>query len=200
MADDLRAGRGTIRLTRGDITLLEVDAVVFYARPDLQLGSGYGTAISVRGGPAVQADLKKVATPVATTEAVITTGGNLKARHVLHVVGPRFQEEGSEAKLRASVVNVLALADRHGLKRVALPAMGAGFYGVPLDLCARVMLRAIRAHLAGGSGIEEAVVCLLDGRETRAFQAEMARIAGEAGSEAAPAAADPRALAAGGRS
>ena len=186
MADEIKVGQSAVRLVKGDITLLEVDAFVFYARPDLQLGSGFGTAITLRGGPPVQEDLKKAATPVAATQAVITTAGNLPAKHIIHVVGPRFQEEDTEAKLRASVVSAMRLADQHDLKRVALPAMGAGFYGVPLDMCARVMLETIRAYLAGPTGIEEALVCVLDSREMKPFEAKLADMVKKAGASAEP--------------
>ncbi|MDH4351601.1 MAG: macro domain-containing protein, partial [Gemmatimonadota bacterium] len=77
-----------IRIVRGDITELDVDAFVLYANPDLTLGSGFGTVISVRGGPDVQKELAGFG-PVAVGEVVVTGAGDLRARHIIHAVGPR---------------------------------------------------------------------------------------------------------------
>ena len=115
-----------VRLIRGDITELDVDAFVFYAQPDLALGSGFGTAISVRGGPSIQKELDELG-PVETGQAVVTGAGKLKADFIVHAVGPRFQEEDTEGKLRTTVLNSLKAAEEKGVKRIALPAMGAGF-------------------------------------------------------------------------
>ena len=173
--------RDVIRLVKGDITELDADAFVFYARPDLVLGSGFGTAISVRGGPAVQQELAELG-PVPVGEAVVTGAGNLRATWIIHAVGPRFQEEGTEAKLRATVLSVLRRAEERGIARLALPAMGAGYYGIPNDVCARVMLGAIRDHLAGPTGLAEVVVCVLDTPQFTSFEALLGARASTAGS------------------
>ena len=164
-----------VRLVRGDLTLLDVDAIVFYARPDLQLGSGVGTALSVRGGPSLQKELAGKA-PVATGESVITGGGNLKARHVVHAVGPRFQEEDIEGRLRATMRSALRRAEEKGCKTIAFPPMGTGFYGIPLDTCARVMLEAIREHAGGETGLKEILLCVMDSREFKPFEAQLSRL------------------------
>ena len=109
MPDELRVNQSLISLMKGDIVGLDVDAIVYYARPDLVLGSGFGGAIATKGGPKVQEELKKMG-PVKTTEAAVTSGGNLKARYVVHAVGPRFQEEDLEDKLRDTMLNVLQKA------------------------------------------------------------------------------------------
>lgn len=161
-----------LRLIKGDITALDVDAIVFYARPDLKLGSGFGNAIAVRGGPKVQEALNGMG-PLPTGEAVVTEAGNLKARYIVHAVGPRFQEEDLASKLRATVLNALRRADEKGVKTIALPAMGTGFYGVPLPLCARVMLDAIHEVLKGDTGLGEVIICLNDRREFATFRQAM---------------------------
>ncbi|MEW6249938.1 MAG: macro domain-containing protein [Planctomycetota bacterium] len=170
-----RINQTFIRLVKGDITDLESDAFVFCAQPNLALGSGFGTAISVRGGPAVQSELQGLG-PLATGEAVVTGAGKLKARYIIHAVGPRFQEEDTEGKLRRTVLRALALADEKQVARLALPAMGAGYYGIPANLCAQVMLEALRAHLSGQTGIEEIVICVLDTPQYQAFQAALAAL------------------------
>ena len=166
--EETTVSRGVIRLIKGDITELDVDAFVFYARPDLGLGSGFGTAVSVRGGPTVQQELAGLG-PVPVGEAIVTGAGNLRAQWIVHAVGPRFQEPETEAKLRATVLSALRRADEKGIARIALPAMGAGYYGIPNDLCARVMLEAIRTYLAGPTGITEVVVCVLDTPQFTSF-------------------------------
>ncbi|MFH1923698.1 MAG: macro domain-containing protein [Planctomycetota bacterium] len=162
-----------VRLVKSDITDLDVDAFVFYAQSDLVLGSGFGTAISVRGGPTIQKELQELG-PVATGEAVVSAAGNLKAGFIIHAVGPKFQEEDTEGKLRATVRNSLRRAEEKGIERIAFPAMGAGYYGIPADLCARVMLEVIRSHLEGESGIKEVVLCVLDTPQYNSFQAQLA--------------------------
>ena len=171
MAEERRVNRSVVRLMIGDITDLEIDAFVYYARPDLVLGSGFGTAMSTRGGPAIQKDLEgKV--PLATGKAVASTAGNLKAKHIIHAVGPTFQEEAMEEKLRTTMLNSLRCAEELGVEKVAFPAMGVGFYGVPLDLCARVMLETIKKHLEVETRLNEVTVCVLDIREYRPFEAQ----------------------------
>jgi O-acetyl-ADP-ribose deacetylase (regulator of RNase III) len=172
MPDNLQVNGRSLEILVGDITLLEVDAFVFYADPDLQLGSGFGTAISVRGGPAIQEELNLLA-PVQTPQVVISSAGKLEAKHILHAVGPRFQEEDLSGKLRATMENCLRLADEKGLRSLAFPAMGAGFYGVPLPLCAEVMLGSILEHLSGEPRIQEVQVCLLDQRECSVFRKQL---------------------------
>jgi O-acetyl-ADP-ribose deacetylase len=167
---------GSISLVKADITTLEVDAFVYYARPDLVLGAGFGTAISVRGGPSVQEELKKLG-PVPVREAVLTTAGNLKARYIIHAVGPRFQEDHLEEKLRLTVRRVLQLAKEHGFKHIALPAMGAGFYAVPIDLCARVMVSEIGKHLHEKTTLQKVTVSVIDSREYNVFASELATTA-----------------------
>ncbi len=171
--EDKQIKRSVVRLIRGDITDLEIDAFVFYAQPDLALGSGFGTAISVRGGPAVQQELGDLG-PVAVGEAVVSGAGKLKAQYIVHAVGPRFQEEDTEAKLRTTVHNALRRAEEKEIRRIAFPAMGAGYYGIAPELCARVMWEVISSHLKGETRIEQLVICVLDTRQYEAFQTQLA--------------------------
>ena len=172
MSDQLTINGRTLRLVKGDITDLEIESFVFYAQHDLALGSGYGTAISVRGGPTVQEELKTFGR-INTGDAVVTSAGEMKAKFIVHAVGPRFQEEDMDAKLRTTVENALKQADAKGITAIALPAMGVGFYGVPLPLCAQVMLDTIREYLSGATSIQDVVVCLLDNREFKPFQSQL---------------------------
>ncbi len=176
MFEGTRIHQTVIRVIKGDITELDVDAFVYYAQPDLALGSGMGTAISVRGGAAVAKELNELGS-VATGEAVVSTAGALKAKLIIHAVGPRFQEEDTEGKLRTTVLNALKRAEEHVVERIAFPAMGVGYYGVPADLSARVMLDVFQAELAGETTIKEIIICVLDTRQLECFQASLAALA-----------------------
>lgn len=154
----------SVRLEMGDVTELDSDAFVFYARSDLQLGSGYGTAIMVRGGPEIKKELESLA-PVQTGEAVVTSAGELKAKSIIHAVGPKFQEPDTEGKLRKTMSAALKAAEEHGIERLAFPPMGSGFYGVPPDICADVMVSVLKAHLSNGSNLKEVVFCPLHSRD-----------------------------------
>jgi len=163
-------GEKTIRLTRGDITDIEVEAFVFDIDEDCELGSGYGGAIAARAGRSVQDELRDIGR-CAKGEAVITGAGKLKAGHIIHVNGPKFHEPDTETKLRTSVDACLQCADDQGVAQLAFPPIGTGMYQVPIDLCARVMVDAISKHLAGDSGLKEVIVVALNSREYAPFEA-----------------------------
>ncbi|MHC4605999.1 MAG: macro domain-containing protein [Planctomycetota bacterium] len=163
-----------VRLMIGDLTLLEIDAFVFYAQHDLVPGAGYGNIISVRGGPSVQKELKDKG-PLETCDVIISGAGNLKPKHIIHAVGPRFQEEGIEDKLRTTMKNCLKAAEEKGFEKIAFPPMGTGFYLIPLDLAARVMFETIRDHLKGETKLKEVIVCVLDKRDYGPFEAQFGK-------------------------
>jgi O-acetyl-ADP-ribose deacetylase (regulator of RNase III) len=172
MNDELKINGSTVRLTKGDITDSDIQCFVFYAQHDLKVGSGFGTAISVRGGPTVQEELNNLG-PLSTTEAVVSKAGAMKADYIIHAVGPRFQEENIEDKLRTTVWNALKCAEEKGIEAVAFPPMGTGFYGIPLDVSARVMLNTLKAYLSGDTKIKDVVICLQDNREYKPFQYQL---------------------------
>ncbi len=167
--------RSVVRLLRGDITQLEVDGFVYYAQPDLSLGSGFGGAIGVRGGASIQKELTGLAGdgPLETGQVVVSGAGKLKAEKIIHAVGPRFKESHTEEKLRATMRNCLAAAEKEGMETLAFPLMGAGYYGIPPAVSARVMLGAIREHLDGETGIREILISVFDTPQFNAVQAAM---------------------------
>jgi O-acetyl-ADP-ribose deacetylase (regulator of RNase III) len=158
-----------LQVIKGDLTDLDVDAIVYYAESDLRLGAGFGTAISVRGGPRIKAELEELG-PLEVGKVALTTAGKLKAEFILHAVGPKFQESRLEEKLRVTMKNVLQTAKEKGVKSIAFPPMGTGFYGIPLELSAMVMKETIEEFLRQNSSVDKVVICLLDSRELRAFQ------------------------------
>ncbi len=172
MKDELQINNSILRLFKGDITDIEVEAFVYYARNDLKLGSGFGTAIAMRGGLAVQEELDKIGEQ-DTTAAVISNAGEMKAKHIIHAVGPKFQEENTESKLKKTITNSLNIAEENSIKQIAFPPMGAGFYGVPLDDSARITIDTIAEYLSGKTNIKEIIVCPLDNHEFKPFQKKL---------------------------
>ena len=175
MAETKKLNGTVVKLEKADITELEIDAFVFYAQHDLALGAGFGTAIAVRGGPKIAKELEELA-PLETCEAVVSGAGRLNAEHIIHAVGPRFRETDIEPKLRTTILRCLELAEEKGFARVAFPAMGVGFYGIPLDVSARVTFDTSQEHLKGESGLKELIVCVLDTRENKPFEAALAKL------------------------
>ncbi len=170
-----KVNKTTIRLQQGDLAALPVDAWVFYAKEDLDIGSGYGTAITMRAGVVVKNALAEIGS-IKMGEAVITTAGDLAAKHVIHACGPKFQEPEIEKKLHDAMVSSLKVAIENEVKTLAFPPMGTGFYGVPLDLSARVMLEAISAFVVGDSSIEEITICVVDYRDYVPFSKQMEKL------------------------
>lgn len=164
-------GDKVIRLIRGDITELEIDAFVHDITEDLKLGGGFGSAIQQRGGIIIQKELDEFGTlPVG--HAVLTQAGILKASHIIHTNGPKFKEPDEEGKLRRAIESVLRLADENGMRRLAILPIGTGLYQVPAELCARVTVDTVAAHLTNGSSLEEVLIVVQDTREYAPFEAQ----------------------------
>jgi len=176
MVNEMKVNSSVLRLQKTDAYDMEIDSVVYYAQHDLALGSGYGTAIGLRGGPTIQEELNKLG-PLETTQAVVSSAGEMKTKHLVHAVGPRFQEENIEKKLKTTILNSLKAAEGKSVKSIAFPAMGAGFYGVALDVSARITLETIRQYLSGDTKIADVVVCLNDNRELKSFESQLASMA-----------------------
>ena len=153
---------GRIVTQFGDITREDVDAIVNAANASLLGGGGVDGAIHRAGGPAILAECRRIRETrypdgLPTGEAVITTGGMLIARHVIHTVGPIYgQHRGAEAKLLAACYeNSIALAAQHGLRTLAFPAISTGVYGYPKDEAERVSVAAVNRALEAWLEIEE---------------------------------------------
>jgi O-acetyl-ADP-ribose deacetylase len=159
----------TIRLIIGDLTDLETEAVVFYAEPNLDLGSGFGNAISMRGGPSIKKELSQHE-PISMGEAIVSTAGELKASYIIHANGPKFQEEDTEVKLHDTILNSLKCAKEKNIKQIAFPPMGTGFYGIPLSISAKVMTNVFHEYLNQNSEIDEILIATADNREYKPFE------------------------------
>ena len=146
----------------GDITREDVDAIVNAANSSLLGGGGVDGAIHRAGGPAIVEacrEIRRTHHPhgLPTGEAVITTGGKLIARHVIHTVGPIYGQNGTRdaALLAACYESSIALAARHALASIAFPAISTGVYGYPKDEAARVAIAAVERALARHAGIRD---------------------------------------------
>ena len=172
-----------LELIQADITTLDVDAIVNAANSSLLGGGGVDGAIHRAAGPELLAECRALG-GCPTGEARITKGYRLKARHVIHAVGPVYNlakvsrfapSQGSPAEMLTSAVrSSLRLADEHHLKSIAFPAISTGAHGYPMAEAARVILSTIIDHLQRGeTGLERVIVCLYDARALRIFQSEL---------------------------
>ena len=174
----VKVGNSVIELVEGDITEMETDAIVNAANARLILGGGVAGAIKRKGGPEIQQECDKIG-GTFVGGAVITTAGNLKAKYVIHAVGPRAGEadadesrssEGRDEKLKDATANSLKLADDNNLKSISFPAISTGIFGFPIQRCAEIMLRTTIEHLTygrakGQTNLEKVVFCLF-GRDS----------------------------------
>jgi len=158
-----------LELTQGDITDQTTDAIVNAANAALQLGGGVAGAIRRKGGPKIQEECNRIG-GTHVGGAVITTGGNLAAKYVIHAVGPRHGEEHEDAKLKDATLNSLILADQNHLKNIAFPAISTGIFGFPKDRCATIMLSTTIAYLEGPTKLEKVVYCLYDQKTFEIFK------------------------------
>jgi O-acetyl-ADP-ribose deacetylase (regulator of RNase III) len=160
----------TIVIVSGDIVEQEVDAIVNAANNDLMLGAGVAGAIRRAGGPSIQ-DECDAHGPVRVGEAAITGAGNLRARFVLHAASMSLGGRTTRESLRSSMDDVFRLARDHGVRTMAVPAVGTGIAGFPIDECARVMAESLRAALDLGWQATEIRFVLLNEDTKRPFEA-----------------------------
>ena len=159
-----------LTIVQGDITRQATDAIVNAANSSLMGGGGVDGAIHRAGGPAILAECKQIVARqgrLPTGKAVITTGGNLKARHVIHTVGPVWQGGGKgEAELLASAYREsLKLAAESHLTGVSFPSISTGAYGYPVGEASRIALGAVISFLNKSvTSVKEVVFVLFDSR------------------------------------
>ena len=162
MGEDKRFVNGRVVVKVGDITREDIDAIVNAANGSLMGGGGVDGALHRAGGPDILKECKEIRRArypdgLPTGQAVITTAGKMKAKHVIHTVGPvygRGQKEKAE-QLASCYHNSLKLAVENGLKTIAFPAISTGIYGYPLDEAAQVSSSAIEKFLKSESSIQE---------------------------------------------
>jgi O-acetyl-ADP-ribose deacetylase len=172
-----KIGGASIAVERGDITDWEVDAIVNAANSTLAMGAGVSAAIKRKGGVLIEEEAIRQG-PVEIGEAVLTPGGNLAATHVIHAAAM-----GPDLKTDAEMVGkttraVLALADKHRLTSIALPALGTGVGHVPPAASAEAMLTAVVGHLKSAkTTLKRVVFVLYQDEALRAFTDTLKRLA-----------------------
>jgi len=149
---DTYVGKTRLRLLQGDITQQETEAIVNAANSSLMGGGGVDGAIHRAGGPQILEECKEIVARqgrLPTGEAVITGGGRLPARYVIHTVGPIWQDgqHGEPELLRNAYFNSLALAQKHGIRSLSFPSISTGAYRFPIDQAARIALTTVRDFL-----------------------------------------------------
>jgi O-acetyl-ADP-ribose deacetylase (regulator of RNase III) len=167
---------GRVLVVVGDITRQDVDAIVNAANSTLLGGGGVDGAIHDAGGPAILNECRKIRETdfpkgLPTGEAVITTGGNLPARYVIHTVGPIYGHEPErQAELLASCYqSSLMLARRHQLSSIAFPSISTGAFGYPKIEAAKVASTAIRNFLFADDQIRQVRLVFFEQRDARVF-------------------------------
>jgi O-acetyl-ADP-ribose deacetylase (regulator of RNase III) len=176
-----------IYLHNGDITDLEADAVVNAANAQLRAGSGVCGAIHRRGGRAIAEECSMIIAQkgeVPVGGAVLTTGGHLPARHVIHAVGPIYDDYQPQeaAKLLASAYrNSLAVARADRLSSIAFPCLSTGVYGYPKDEACQVALRSVRADLWQYDQLAKVIFCTFGDGDYRLYQEALPKLEQKAG-------------------
>lgn len=149
---DTYVGKTRLRLLQGDITQQDTEAIVNAANSSLMGGGGVDGAIHRAGGPQILEECKEIVARqgrLPTGEAVITGGGRLPARYVIHTVGPIWQDgqHGEPELLRNAYFNSLALAKKHGIRSLSFPSISTGAYRFPIEQAARIALTTVRDFL-----------------------------------------------------
>ena len=139
---EVKVGDKQVIIKQADITEEQVDAIVNAANPYLKHGGGVAGAIVRKGGKIIQEESNKIGY-VPVGEVAVTTAGKLKAKYVIHAVGPRWGEGDEEAKLRRAVRNALSKATELKLKSIAMPAISTGIFGYPKEEGTRVILEEV---------------------------------------------------------
>ena len=172
-----KINKTTVRLVSADLTERDVDAIVNAANSHLQHGGGVAGAIVRKGGQIIQDESNKIGyVPVGS--AAITTAGQLKARYVIHAVGPRMGEGDEDNKLKRAINRVLGLATEKKLRSISVPAISAGIFGFPKDRCAKILVGETAAFLQGNpaSALELVEFCIFDSEAYELFRTELGEL------------------------
>ncbi|MGB9785208.1 MAG: ADP-ribose-binding protein [Fervidicoccaceae archaeon] len=164
-------GKVEILLLRGDITELEVDAIVNAANSFLEHGGGVALAIVRKGGEEIQRESREIVRklgPIPAGSVAVTGGGKLKCKYIIHAVGPRYGEEDGDRKLASAIEASLKKAEELGLESIAFPAISTGAFGYPYREAAEIMAKVLRDH--DYSSVKKVILSLFDERAYREFE------------------------------
>ena len=176
----IKVGDARLSITQGDITLQDTDAIVNAANSGLMGGGGVDGAIHRAGGPAILEECKQIVAKqgcLPTGQAVITTSGRMKARHVIHTVGPIYSGRQQDAALLASAYREsLKLAAAHNLESVSFPSISTGAYGYPLVPASVIALSTVKDFLLQPSSVKEVVFVLYGEENYKAYEKALKQI------------------------
>jgi len=171
-----KVGNSVVEVSQSDLTEMDTDAIVNAANAQLILGAGVAGAIKAKGGPKIQQECNVIG-GTFVGGAVITTGGNLKARHVIHAVGPQMGEGEEDEKLKNATLNSLKVADENNLASLSFPAISTGIFGFPKDRCAEIMLGTVIEYLKKEeTRLQRVVFCLHGASSFEIFSATLKRL------------------------
>ncbi len=163
-----KKGNTWVEIVKGDITEENVDVIVNAANSYLKHGGGVAGAIVRKGGRIIQEESDKIGfVPVGS--AAVTSAGKLKAKYVVHAVGPRWGEGNEDEKLRSAVLAALRLAEEKGAKSVSLPAISTGIFGFPKERGANIILKAVVDYISKGTSLERVRLCNIDNQTCEIF-------------------------------
>jgi O-acetyl-ADP-ribose deacetylase (regulator of RNase III) len=162
-----------IRIIKGDLTESDADAIVNAANSYLQHGGGVAGAIVRKGGTIIQEESNRIG-HVAVGHCTLTSGGRLKARKVIHTVGPRWGEGNEDEKLKNAILNTLNLATEQGFFSLSMPAVSAGTFGFPKNRCAEIIVNEVVSFIKNRStSLKEISFYLMDQEIIRFFEEEL---------------------------
>jgi O-acetyl-ADP-ribose deacetylase (regulator of RNase III) len=174
---EIQIGAAALRLVSEDLTERDVDAIVNAANDRLQHGGGVAGAIVRKGGRIIQEESDRIGF-VPVGGAAMTSGGNLRARQVIHVVGPWMGEGDEDAKLRKAINSVLTLASEQGITSISVPAISAGIFGFPKDRCAKILVgeTAVYFKKRQESTLRLVEFCIFDKEAFGCFEQEFKKL------------------------
>jgi O-acetyl-ADP-ribose deacetylase (regulator of RNase III) len=174
---DFIIGKTKIRIVQGDITEQVTNAIVNAANPSLMGGGGVDGAIHNKGGPKILEGCKRIRETtwpdgLPTGRAVITTGGNLKARYVIHTVGPVWHggKHGESELLAEAYKNSLKLAVSKGLKTIAFPSISTGAYCYPMEKASKIALKTVKEFLEKEDNLNEVLLVLFSKPDLETYE------------------------------
>jgi len=163
--------QSTLEVVQGDITQQETEAIGNAANSALAGGGGVDGAIHRAGGPAIMAELKAKYKGCPTGSAVITGGGNLKARYVIHAVGPRYSGSAKDAELLSGAYRKsLELCTQNKISSIAFPSISTGIYGYPVEEASRIALKTVMDYLKDHPEIKLVRFVLFDSNTYRVYE------------------------------
>lgn len=174
---EIKIGSTTLSLVKGDIAQQEAEAIVNAANSRLAGGGGVDGAIHRAGGSKIMEECRKIG-GCPTGSAVITTGGNLKAKYVIHAVGPVYRDgkSGEEGLLASAYRRSLEIAVERGIKTIAFPSISTGAYGYPIDRASETALKTVIDFIKGNKGLGLVRFVLFSDRDLKVYEEALSRI------------------------